>query len=154
MRERDEEELARAVHGLTHILSDILSEQRIQFGWMVSHHHFATKTDIEKLNSSLSMKLSEIKSAVAQVKQQNREAFQELGTKIADLNQQIADLIAAQNDPDVTDEAFLADLEALKADAKALADIVPGSPTPDGGPSDGTGTTDSGESSTPERFRR
>lgn len=144
MRERDNdnEELARAIHSLTHILSDILSEQRIQFQWMVSHHHFATKTDIENLKEDLSMKLSLIKSAVTDAARANREAFTELGTKIADLNQQIQDLKDAATDPDVTDEAFLASLTELQADAKALAEIVPGSPTTEP-PSDGTGTTPS-----------
>ena len=130
MNEYAHEELARAIHGLTHAVRDLLAEHKMQFSWMVSHHHFATKTDIDNLNHDISMKLSQIKSAVTEAARQNREAFQEVSTRIADLNQQIADLIAAQNDPEVTDEAFLAELNALQADAKALADIVPGSATP------------------------
>ncbi len=77
------------------------------------------------------MKLDQIKLAVTAAAKQNREAFTEIGTKIADLNQQIQDLKDAATNPDVTDEAFLADLADLRADAQKLADIVPGSPTPD-----------------------
>lgn len=154
MRDRDEEELARAIHSLTHVLSDILSEQRIQFQWMVSHHHFATKTDIENLKEDLSMKLSLIKTAVTDAARANREAFTELGTKIADLNTQIQDLKDAATDPDVTDQQFLADLQTLQNDAKALADIVPGSPSGEP-PSDGTGVTppDAPDQTPDRRFR-
>jgi hypothetical protein len=133
MRECDGEEIARAIKGLTYAINDLLTEHKSQFTWMVSHHYFATKQDLERLNHDLSMKLSEIKTAVTTAALQNREAFTEIGTKIADLNQQIADLIKAQTDPDVNDEAFLASLTALQSDAQALADIVPGSP------SDGSG---------------
>lgn len=84
----------------------------------------------------MAIKLSEIKTAVATLAKQNKEALAELGTKIADLNQQIADLIAGNSDPTVTDEAFEADLQSLAADARALADIVPGSPTPPESPAE------------------
>lgn len=131
MRESECEELARAVHGLTHAVNDLLSEHKSQFTWMVSHHHhhFATKQDIDRLHADISMKLTDIKTAVATAARQNREAFQEIGTKIADLNQQIADLIESASNPDVTDEAFLTDLAGLQADAKSLSEIVPGSPS-------------------------
>lgn len=78
----------------------------------------------------MAIKVSEIKAAVAAVAKQNKEALAELGTKIADLNKQIEDLLAGNSDPDVTDEAFEADLKQLQTDAQALADIVPGTPTP------------------------
>ena len=81
------------------------------------------------------MKLDAIKAAVSAASKQNREAFQEIGTRIADLNTQIQDLKDAAVNPDVTDEAFLADLSSLQTDAQALANIVPGSP------SDGSGQT-------------
>ena len=138
MKERDEEELARAVHGITHALRDILSEQRIQFGWMVSHHHFATKSDIENLNSDLTMKISEIKTAIATASRAQKEALAEIGSQVADLKQQIDDLKNAATDPDVTDADFLQQITTLQADAQSLADIVPGSPS-GGGTTDGTG---------------
>lgn len=78
----------------------------------------------------LNMKLSEVKAVVASAAKANVEAFSEIGTKIADLNQQIADLLAGVGDPEVTDEQFLADLNTLATTGKALADIVPGTPTP------------------------
>lgn len=82
----------------------------------------------------MSIKLSAIKDAVTAAAKQNREAFAEIGTKIADLNKQIDDLIEGQSDPDVTDAAFEASLAELAADAKALADIVPGTATPSESP--------------------
>lgn len=81
------------------------------------------------------MKLSEVKAAIAEASKQNAEAFGEIGTRIADMQKQIDDLIAGNSDPDVTDEQFLANLESLKSNAKALADIVPNpvEPPADGG---------------------
>lgn len=82
-----------------------------------------------ELEIRLNMKLSEIKAQVKEAAANNREAFTELGTKIADLEKQIADLIEANTDPDVTDAEFETALAQLGTDAKALKDIVPGSPT-------------------------
>lgn len=128
----DRDEDARAIHALTHVLADWLAESKIQFQWMVTHRHFATKQDIENLNSDLSMKLSEIKSAIATASRQQKEALSEIGAQLADLKKQIDDLIAGATDPEVTDEAFLSDLQTLQTDAKALADIVPGPVVTDG----------------------
>lgn len=89
-----------------------------------------TTKDLEEMEKRLVMKLSEIKSQIAAAAQKNEEAFQELGKKVTDLQKQIDDLIAGQNDPDVTDEVFLADLEKLKSTAAQLADIVPNTDTP------------------------
>src|SRR5688572_5518956 len=86
---------------------------------------------MDEMESNIMLKVSEIKAAVAEIKKNNAEAFAELGTRIADLQKQIDDLIASQADPNVTDEVFEADLAELKVSAKALADIVPGSPTPE-----------------------
>lgn len=83
---------------------------------------------IAKLETNLTMKLSEIKTAIAEAAANSREAFAELATKIADLQKQIDDLIAGNSDPDVTDEAFLADLQSLRTDAANLAAIVPNVP--------------------------
>ena len=96
-----------------------------------NHSRPVTKTDLIELEESLTMKLDQIKSAVAAAAKHNREAFTEIGTKIADLNKEIQDLKDAATNPDVPDEQFLADLDALQADAAALANIVPGSPTPE-----------------------
>lgn len=86
---------------------------------------------------SILMKLSEIKSAIAEAAAKSTEAFGELSTKIADLQTQIDKLIADASDPDVTDEAFLANLGTLKTNTAALADIVPTpvtAPTPEPAP--------------------
>lgn len=70
----------------------------------------------------------EIKAQVAAAAARSTEAFAELGTRIADLQKQIDELIAGATDPDVTDEAFLANLQTLKTNTDALADIVPTPP--------------------------
>lgn len=85
---------------------------------------------MDKMEENIMVTVNQIKAAVAEAKKLNREAFGELGVKIADLNKQIADLIAAQGDPNVTDEVFEQDLRDLAADARALADIVPGTVIP------------------------
>lgn len=87
-----------------------------------------TKRDLEEMEKRVNMKLSEIKAAVATAAKQSKEAFAELATRIADLQKKIDDLIEGAKDPDVTDAQFLADLQSVGADTKALADLVPGSP--------------------------
>lgn len=89
----------------------------------------ATKHDLANLEQSIAMKISEIRSAISTASKQNKEALAELGTKIADLNAKVDELTQTAQDPEVTDEQFIADLNSLKADAQALADIVPGSPS-------------------------
>lgn len=133
-------DVACAIRELAFAVRDHTSEQKMEFNWMVTHHNFATKRDIQDLKDDITMKLSEIRQAISTASKQNKEALAELGTKIADLNAQIAELIANASDPEVTDEQFLTDLNSLREDAQALADIVPGSPTPGGGPTDGSST--------------
>ena len=147
MKERESDELSRVISGLTNVLSDTLTESRAQFQWMVSHHHFATKYDIETLRSDFSMKLSEIKQAIASASRSQKEALAEIGSQVADLKQQIDDLKNAATDPDVTDADFLQQINSLQSDAQALADIVPGSPQSGGGDTnppvtDGSSVTD------------
>lgn len=71
------------------------------------------------------MKLSEVKQQIALAAAQSTEAFSELSAKIAELQKQIDDLIAGAGDPEVGDEAFLADLKTVRANVQALAEIVP-----------------------------
>lgn len=85
------------------------------------------KTALKKLEG-IDMKLSEVKAEIAGVRAQATEAFGEVSTRLSDMQKKIDDLIAGSSDPDVTDEAFLADLNALKTDVKQLADIVPNAP--------------------------
>lgn len=77
------------------------------------------------------MKLSEIKAAVAAASAKSTEAFSELSAKIAALQTQVEELIAGASDPDVTDEAFLADLTNLQGNINQLAEIVPNEPAPE-----------------------
>ncbi len=120
-------EVACAIRDLAFALRDHTQEQKMEFNWMVTHHNFATKHDIQNLKEDISMKLDAIKTAIATASRQQKEALTEIGTKIADLNQKIDELTQAASNPDVTDEQFLDDLAALQTDAQALADIVPGS---------------------------
>lgn len=113
------------IHALLHLVHE-MREDREQ-----RKHENVILRRLAEMENNLMIKVSEVKAAVAQFKTQNREALAEIGTKIADLNKQIADLIAGVGDPEVTDEVFEQDLRDLAADAKALADIVPGTPTPE-----------------------
>lgn len=84
----------------------------------------------KQLTEHITLKLSEIKAAIAEASEKNAEALAEIGRLVGDLRQQIADLQAGNNDPEVTDEVFTAKLNQLKADADALADIVPNGEAP------------------------
>lgn len=106
-------------------------EQRSrEFDWFRAHLELATKDDLKELKKDIIMKLSEVKSQIAAASARSTEAFQELGTRIADLQKQIDDLIAGAGDPDITDEAFLADLQKLKTNTDQLADIIPDTAPP------------------------
>lgn len=119
-------ELTAAIHELTHVIREL-------------NRYMATQNAIHQLEDTLLMKISEIKTAIANASRSQKEALAEIGTQIADLKTQIDDLKNAATDPDVTDADFLQQIATLQSDAQALADIVPGSPsTP---PTDGTGTT-------------
>lgn len=95
-----------------------------------SNSNAITKQDLQGLEEHMTIRVSEVKAAIAEFKKNNAEALAELGTRIADLNKQIEDLIASNADPAVTDEVFEADLRELGESSKALAEIVPGTPTP------------------------
>jgi hypothetical protein len=97
--------------------------------WFRSHlEKSPTKDDLIQLQKTILMKLSEIKAAVAAAAAKNTEAFSEISAKITAMQTQIDELIAGNSDPDVTDEAFLAQLQALSTSAAQLADIVPAAP--------------------------
>jgi hypothetical protein len=83
------------------------------------------------------MRLSELKAQVAEIAKDNAEALGEIKARLVKLQERIDELVAGNADPEVTDEAFTALLNQTKADAQALADIVPDetpAPTP---PADG-----------------
>lgn len=86
---------------------------------------FRDITELKQQNEQIIMRLSEIKAAVAESAKQSSEAFAELGSKIADLQKQVDDLIAGAQDPDVSDPDFLNDLNTLKTNVAELAAIVP-----------------------------
>lgn len=111
---RDNAFLGRLVEALYNLTEELAQCQEV-----------ITKQDLNNLETSLTMKLSEIKAQVAQAATRSTEAFAELGVKISDLQSQIDALLTAAQDPEVTDETFLADLNTVKANVDQLADIVP-----------------------------
>lgn len=119
MHGTDDHELAHAITGLTHVLRDLSG-------------HCATQRAIHQLEENLTMKISDVKTALQTASRQQKEALAEIGTQIADLNVQIQELRDAATDPNVTDEEFNTLVATLQTDAQALANIVPGSPTTDG----------------------
>lgn len=90
-----------------------------------------TKSDLAKLERKLTMRLTEVKATIAAAAAKNREAFQELGTKIGELNAKIQELLDQASDPEITDETFLANLQEVKTTGEALAAIVPNSEPPE-----------------------
>ncbi|HEX2900878.1 MAG TPA: hypothetical protein VHS96_14240 [Bacteroidia bacterium] len=90
-----------------------------------------TKQDLIELEESITMKISDVKTALQTASRQQKEALAEIGTQIADLNVKIKELQDAAADPDVTDAEFNTLVTELQTDAAALANIVPGSPTPE-----------------------
>lgn len=87
-----------------------------------------TQHDLRMMEERIVMKLDEVKAVVAEAASNNKEAFSELSTKIADMQKQIDDLIAGAGNDDITDEVFLANLESLRASAASLAAIIPNVP--------------------------
>lgn len=124
------ERLAESISMLACAVREHTEHCKNEFEWYKSHTGFATKNDLLNLENRMAIKVSEIKTAVAEIKANNAEAYAELGTRIADLQKQIDDLIAGNGDPSVTDAQFEADLQEARSQAAALAGIVPGTPTP------------------------
>lgn len=127
----DNDSLAIAIHDLANAVR----------GAAHNHSRPVTKSDLNKLEENITMRLDQIKSTITAASKQTKEALAEIGTRIADLNAKIDELTQAATDPDVTDEQFLTDLNSLREDAQALADIVPGSPSGEP-PTNGTGVVD------------
>lgn len=117
------EKLSALIRGLHELVHEIREDRK---------ERNQTQTILNRINElekNTMITLSQIKSAVADAAKKNKEAFSEIGTKIADLQKQIADLIAGNSDPTVTDAEFEANLKDLQTSATELADIVPGSPS-------------------------
>ncbi len=103
------ERLAGAIGQLAHAILDVGQHPR--------SCQQITKADLDNLEQRLSMKLSAIKTQVATAAANTTEALDEIVTK---LNQLILDA----QDPDVTDEAFLANLTTVTSKAEALANVA------------------------------
>ena len=120
-----ERELEDAVETLACSIDKLTDQLRHQNNSETVLHRIA------EMDNNMAIQLSQVKAAVAAAAKASKEAFAELGTRIADLNKEIQDLKDGLTDPTVTDEAFEADLRSLATDSQALADIVPGTPTPE-----------------------
>jgi hypothetical protein len=112
------DELTRAI---------LLLEQTLRAGCK-SPAQQITKADLQETKETILMKISEVKTAVAEAAAKSEEAFAEVSTRIAALQTQIDALIAGNTDPDITDAAFADSLRRLKISTDALADIVPNPP--------------------------
>lgn len=98
------DELVEAIQDLTRVLA--MGREGI------------TKQDLDNLETRITMKLSEVNKLVAEANDRAQEAFTEISERLAALEQQA-------QDPEVTNEEFLANLQSLKAGVDKLADIVP-----------------------------
>jgi hypothetical protein len=87
-----------------------------------------TKRDLQKLEKIITMKLSEAKVIVAQSAAANKEAFEEITKLVTDLRKEIADAIAGNTDPEITDAEFAQNLADIKKTADDLAAVVPNVP--------------------------
>ncbi len=111
-------------HALAVAIHDLANAVR---GASQHHSRPATKQDLIELEESLAMKISEAKSVLLNASNKQKEALQEIGKQVADLNVQIQELRDAAVDPNISDEEFNTLIATLQTDAQALADIVPGS---------------------------
>ncbi len=119
MNERDSEELARAIHALTHALHDILAEQKVQFQWMVSHHHFATKQDIESLKHTIMSVIQDFAAKFSAFQDRQDKAIADLQGDVQNLTDQIAKLQSTQGQITPEDQALL---DQIQSRASAISD--------------------------------
>lgn len=117
---------ARLQH-LTHEVEKLRCEVQGLSDWLKSPAGPVLHSDLNKLEKKIVMKLSDVKKAIKAAAADSVEAFDELKKRLDDQQKQIEDLIAGQSDPEVSDEDFLADLQKLSDNNKALAEIVPNS---------------------------
>lgn len=91
----------------------------------------ASVSDLEELEERLEMKVSEIEAELAEQKRLAAEARTEITAKVETLTNRVAELEAAVAEMDPELPQPVVDLfAAVKSDLQALADVVPGSPTP------------------------
>jgi hypothetical protein len=119
MKERDHDELERTIAGLTHVLSDWLCESKAQFSWMVSHHHFATKHDLEKQTQIIMSAISDFANAQKAFNDRQDKAIADIQDDIQNLSDQIAQLQSTQGQITPEDQALL---DGIQARASALSD--------------------------------
>jgi hypothetical protein len=104
-----------ALAGAIYYLADVLAGNQA-----------ITKQDLDNLELNIMAKLSQIKADVAKVNADLTEG-------LAEISDRLDELVAANQDPEVTDEVFTANLEAVKAKAVALANIANPPPSTDSG---------------------
>jgi hypothetical protein len=118
-RHDDHGEDARAIHGLTHILADWLAESKMQFQWMVTHHHFVTKQDLENQTHKIMSKISEFADAQKAFNDRQDAAIAGLTGDIQNLEDQIAKLQSTSGAITPEDQALL---DGIQARASAISD--------------------------------
>jgi hypothetical protein len=111
----DRHEDARAIHGLTHILADWLAESKMQFQWMVTHHHFVTKHDLETSTCKIMSAISDFATKQAAFNDRQDAAIAGLTSDIQNLEDQIAKLQSTQGAITPEDQALLDGIQARAA---------------------------------------
>jgi hypothetical protein len=105
---------------------DFLAEAIIYHANVLAERRGITKQDLINLETRITMKLSKIKEDVAKINANLTEGLSEISARLEQL-------VADNADPEVTDEAFTAELEAVKATAEKLANLANPEPSTDSG---------------------
>jgi hypothetical protein len=103
----------------------------------------ATRQDLRYVHNSIMAKLSDIKVQVAEAATKSNEA-------LVEITRRLDELINGATDPNVTDEVFLANLETLRNNVAALANIADSTDTTDSTDTPGTPGTEINVAPSPE----
>jgi hypothetical protein len=117
--EREKDDMTRAIQRLTYALTDILAENKIQFQWMVTHHHFATKTDLENVKNTIMSAISDFSALFTAFQDRQDAAVAALQADVKNLNDQIAALQGSQGQITPSDQALL---DQIQSRASSIAD--------------------------------
>jgi hypothetical protein len=105
---------------------DFLAEAIIYHANVLADRRGVTKQDLDNLEDKIMAKLSQIKADVARINDNLKEG-------LAEITARLAELVADNADPEVTDVEFTASLEAALASSEALADLANPEPSTDTG---------------------
>lgn len=111
--------LVKALHALTHVLSDAAKDNKTQFAWLVTHANLATKSDIDSLKNTIMSAISDFSAKLDAFFTRQDAAVTDLQADVQNLTDQIAALQTTQGAITPEDQALL---DTIQTRASTISD--------------------------------